>query len=215
MMRFPGSSLGNSARSSWLPGLVGVLLAMVFWLLADDAREKLEAVESQADATGMTSRRLAVGDQIGDLKERLRRTRVEKDMLTARLQTMESAQMVRARLIFDLRQKCAATGATACSVRLADDSIGASKPNAAGDNSVTPAISASREGGQPRLADLGVLKARAIVSGQFQGNEVSEFSKHLDDDPTAHWRINGLVVRDRSFEFDVERHIIEKMARGS
>lgn len=213
-MQFPGSMTTANSRSSFLPALLGVLIAIVFWMLGDDAREKVREVESQVSSAGMTSRRLADVDPLEDSQETLQHARKEKDKLVARLQTDESAQMVRARMIFDLRQKCAATGATACSVRLADDSITGSTLASAGTGSAAVPPAASRDG-KLRLADLGILKARAIVSGQFQTNEVVEFAKRLNEDPDAYWRINGLVVRDRSFEFDVERHLIEKPAHGS
>ncbi len=199
----------NSERPSMLPTLLGILLAIVFWMLAQDARDTLPRIELQIDAAARTANRAENSDEAGSLQARLAVAQAEKASLESRLRTADSAQMVRAKMVYDLRQKCAASGATACNVRLADDTIAA--PTTAG----SPAAAGARKDEKIRLIDLGVQKARAVISGSFQNNELVDLSRQLDSDPDAYWRINGVAVRGSTFELDVERHIITAAGKGS
>lgn len=215
-MRFLGSSGADAARSSLLPALSGVLLAIGFWMLADIAHEDLKGVESQVSSVQRTANRVSDTGEMISLQTSLENAKTEKAALTARLKTTEPAQMIRAKIVYDLRQKCAATGASVCSVRLADDTIAASG-TAKGSNTgsgVSPAAGTVDEN-KLKLIDLGIQKARAIVSGSFQNDEIAEFARRLLADQAARWRINGVVVRGTTFEYDVERHIITAPAGGS
>lgn len=209
-MRFTGSSDGDAAQSSLLPALFGVLLAIVFWMLADHLREQLQAVDQEIGTVQRTANRVSDSSELDGLQDRLEKVQTQKAAWTAKLKTTEPAQMIRAKIVYDLRQKCAATGATACSIRLADDTIAstAAEPTRGATPGNGASEAAPADDGQLKLIDLGIQKARAIVSGSFQNDEIAQFSRRLQSDPDARWRINGVVVRGTTFEFDVERHII-------
>ncbi len=215
MMSLPGLSGAAGERPSMLPALFGVLLAIVFWMLADVARERLQGMEIQVAAAGRTANRVDDTVEADRLQQSLALAQGERAALTARLQTAEGAQMVRAKLVYDLRQKCASTGASVCNVRLADDTIAAT----ASTTSPTSTRPSSGAGAAPddkaKLIDLGIQKARAIISGSFQNDELAQLAALLHADSNAYWRINGVVVRGTTFEFDVERHMIPLSRGGS
>ncbi len=215
-MRSIGSTATDAGRSSMLPALFGVLLAIVFWMLAEGAREDLKGVESQVNTAQRTASRVSDSGETSDLQASLENAQSQKAALTNRLKTTEAAQMIRAKIVYDLRQKCTATGAAVCSVRLADDTIAAARsatgPNPQGSTAPTPGGAGEDK---LKLIDLGIQKARAIISGSFQSDEIAELGKRLHEDPDAYWRINGIVVRGSTFEFDVERHIITAPLGGS
>ncbi|MEO8280997.1 MAG: hypothetical protein ABI564_14960 [Ideonella sp.] len=215
-MRFFGSSGADAAHSSLLPALFSVLLAIGFWTLADTARVDLRGVESQVSSVQRTASRVSDDGEMVSLQASLENAKTQKAALMDRLQTTEPAQMIRAKIVYDLRQKCAATGAAVCSVRLADDTIATPGPTNGSNPSsaVSPAAGATDEN-KVKLIDLGIQKARAIVSGSFQNDEIAEFARRLLADPDAYWRINGVVVRGTTFEYDVERHIIALPSGGS
>lgn len=215
-MRSIGSPATDAGRSSMLPALFGVLLAIVFWMLAEGAREDLQSVELQVSTAQRTASRVSDSGETSSLQASLETAQAQKTALTNRLKTTEPAQMIRAKIIYDLRQKCTATGAAACSVRLADDTIAAvaSAPGVNLPGNAAPAVGRPDEG-KMKLIDLGIQKARAIISGSFQNDEINQLGKRLQADPDAYWRINGVVVRGTTFEFDVERHIITAPSGGS
>ena len=110
-----------------------------------------------------------------------------------------AVSIARAQAVFTLRELCTASLATVCQVRLSDEiSTGAAK------------AAATAASGAATLPGLGVAKARAVVSGNFQDAEMERLVRSLQRDPKHHWRINGVLVRNNSFELDVERHFIER-----
>ena len=207
MVGFGSEASSAAGRTSLMPALVGILLAVLFWMAAENFREGLPGIELQIDAAARAARRADDGGEARRLQASKDLARAERASLSAQLRTDDNPQMIRAKVVYDLRRKCEAAGVTTCSVRLADDTI-AARPASAPGAGRSGSRSTGRQDDKTALIDLGVQKARAIVSGTFQKDEIVELSRRLNADPEVLWRINGIVVRGPQFEFDVERHMI-------
>lgn len=188
-------------RRSLLPLLLAVLLMMALWLVAEEAQDEYRQLSSRIGAARLAAARGGEQARAESLQQQLETARRERAELTDRLFTNDSVQMIRARMVYDLRQMCEATGASGCTVRLADDSLGV--------QDAPPGSSGSASSPAPAtLASLGVQKARAIVSGSFQKSEPVELSRRLNRADDAVWRVRGFLVRGSTFEIDVERHLM-------
>lgn len=195
-----------------LPLLLAIALAILLWMAADECRTRLADVRSQVELAERAAARSGAADEARRLEATIGQAQAQRAVLMDRLRTDESAQIIRAKAVYDLRRACEASGAAVCSVRLADDTLVSSpasrRPAEAGRNATAGTASETTV----TLDELGVQKSRAIITGGFQSDEVVTLSKRLNSDPTARWRINGLTVRGTNFELDVERHMISPPA---
>lgn len=208
----------GASENRYLPLLLGAIAALLLFVWADDLEGKVSAVQQQIAMTAKLVRH-SPAQSLADAKRAMIAAKANREAIEARLSADESPQLARARIGQSLRLKCAATGAVACAVRLAEDSLGqaGSVPSAAGGATTPPtAGSTSRPtaaaGG---LESLGISKSRAIVSGSFQRNELTDLTLALASDREALWRINGISIKGNSFELDVERHIWQPADKSS
>jgi sugar-specific transcriptional regulator TrmB len=192
---------GDDARGSrWLPALLCVAAAVVVWTLADDQRAKLPSLVQQLKtAQGLLDR--MQGDGSAAAEATARGLRDQRQAWQQRLASTDNEAVARAQAVHTLRQACIDALATQCTVRLSDE-VAARGP-------AVPATG-NAAGTAATLDALGIRKARAVVSGAFQTQELETLVAALQNDPRHHWRINGLQVRGNAFDLDVERHFIEQ-----
>jgi hypothetical protein len=139
-----------------------------------------------------------------------------------RLKSDGDLELVRAHLNADLRRFCLDALAKNCVVRLADDSLanrtGPALGAGAGATNTTSTATASSpssggsvsgsSSGPVGLEALGVLRARATVTGIFEGDEPQRLLQSMTQDRRRTWRVNGVTVRGNGFEMDVERLVL-------
>jgi type IV secretory pathway VirJ component len=191
-MTTPGSS-------GWLPALLCLAAATVVWTLADEQRARLPALVQQLKtAQGLIDRTQSAG--AASAEATARELRVQRQAWLDRLATTDNEAVARAQAVFTLRELCTASLASACQVRLSEEIGG----------TAAKAVAVAASGGSATLQGLGMAKARAVVSGNFQAEELQALVRSLQRDTKHHWRINGLGVCNNSFELDVERHFIER-----
>ena len=194
--------------SSLMPALLCVVAAILLWLAAEDARERLAPLQLQTKAaTALAKRAGSVQGNEALLKQSAAQAHQERTELERRLLSQDPPQLIRARMVYDLRQRCEASLAQNCNVRLSEDTT--SGPTSAESSRSSPVTPAGGKGParQPVLEDLGIVKSRAIIYGTFQKDELLQITNGLNKDPSAHWRINGVTVKGNVFELDVERHM--------
>ena len=187
---------GDAATTT--PALVGIIAAILLWYTAENLREKLPPLTQQLKAAAALVQRGST-PELSSLKSEAGKARSERMAIEFRMRSDDTEQMARARLVFDLRQRCGTAKLPGCAVRLADETSASRVPVAAADK-------AAREG-EATLESIGINKARAIISGTFAGDDFITLINTLRDDGAALWRVNGFVVRGNTFELDVERHI--------
>jgi hypothetical protein len=121
-------------------------------------------------------------------------------------------ELVRAYLNSDLRRVCLDSLAKNCAVRLADDSLTDRASTAASPATATATTTATTTAakvtGAAGSTSLGILRARATVSGLFETDEPVRLLQLLSQDSGRVWRTNGVMVRGNSFEVDVERLVL-------
>ena len=193
-----GTDAATSSR--WLPALLCIAAAAVVWTLADEQRARWPSLVQQLKtAQGLVDR--LQGSSAATAQASARGLREERAAWAARLASTDNEAVARAQAVFTLRQVCTDSLATSCAVRLSEEiSRGPGTATA-------PSTAAS---GAASLQGLGLSKARAVVSGNFSNDELDKLVRLLQNDAQAQWRINGLLVRNNSFELDVERHFIEQ-----
>jgi hypothetical protein len=196
------SSSGGEA-SSTLPALLGVIAAILLWYVGEELRAKLPPLAQQLKTASTLVQRGST-PQLASLKADAAGARTEREAIEFRLRSDDTEQLARARLVFELRQRCDAAKLIGCSVRLSDETTATRIPVAEG--SAGSGRADTREA-ETTLESLGINKARAVVSGTFRSDEIGRLCADLQADTAAMWRVNGLVVRGNSFELDVERHI--------
>lgn len=203
---------GPEDTGSLLPMLLAIALAILLWMAADECRTRLADVRSQVELAERAAARSGAADQARRLEATVGKAQAQRAVLMDQLRTDESAQIIRAKALYDLRRACEASGAAVCSVRLADDTLvsgpATRRPAEPGRNATAGNPSET----MATLDELGVQKSRAIITGGFQSDEIVTLATRLNSDPTARWRINGLTVRGTNFELDVERHMISPQA---
>lgn len=176
--------------------LLALVAAILLWTWGEDLRAELPALQQQV----RQALRVVERDSRQELQAAQASSRTaaaQRVALERRLASTDDEQTLRAQTVYDLRRRCAEARVVACVVRLSEAgaATGGSKD------------SSPRTGGTPALERLGIVKARAIVSGTFQNDEMLAMYRSLMADPDAVWRLNGVVVRNNAFELDVERHI--------
>jgi len=181
-----------------LPALLCLAAAAVVWTLADEQRARVPSLVQQLKtAQGLIERTQSASASSAEATARALRD--ERQAWLQRLTTTDNEAVARAQAVFTLREMCTLALASACQVRLSEEISASTVKQAA-----APASNAAT------LQSLGLAKARAIVSGNFQTDELDRLVRALQRDPRHHWRINGLLVRNNGFELDVERHFIEQ-----
>ncbi len=193
----------SASQRTW--GLLAITAAIVLWLGADELRGHTAQLKQQI---GSAQKRIERSSPEA-LEARRAEARLlveERKAILARLKTDENEQMTRARLVYELRQKCDAVPVV-CRVRLADLSVGlATRAN--------PGTSATAPAGTPSpkeavgLEALGVGRARAVLSGSFKDDELMSLYRQFAQDGSYQWRLNAAVVKANNFEFDVERLVL-------
>jgi hypothetical protein len=114
--------------------------------------------------------------------------------------------MVRAELFYEVRQKCYEVKLN-CLIRLSE---------AAPQASIGPAAKSApvQDGEQaPGLDSLGVRRVRALVSGVLDSSDITELIARFRMDSQRQWRINSVKVKQRTFELDLEQHILSAGGR--
>ncbi len=177
--------------------LLGLVAAIFVWLQADDMTQRAHDVQNQLGAAAKRVSRGSAQD-VEAKRAELRQVEALRQAMMQRLQSDESEQMTRAKLVFELRQKCNAIP-LACQVRLADLSNAEDLKRRAADTSA-----------EMSLESIGVSRARAVLSGAFKPQELLSLYAAFAEDPTAQWKINGLLVKGNSYELDVERLVLRQ-----
>lgn len=194
---------GRDGSSGLLPGLVCMALAVVMWWAGQSWQEARQASAEQA---GTAKRLLAhrSGESAASLEAQRKVVAERRAVIVHRLGHDESLEMARAGLVYELRQRCYEIKLN-CQVRLADGlaatastSAEASAPGAAkpGAPNVDP------------LAELGVQRVRAVVSGTLDVQEISDLTVLFQRDVEHQWRVNRVQLKAKVFEMDIERHLI-------
>ncbi len=188
------------ASASLMPALLAVVAGILLWTLGEDLRDRMPPLRQQLKAALALNER-GSAQELAAAKQQAFAARTERRAWETRLASLDSEQTMRAQVIYDLRRRCVVDAHIAtCNVRLSDE--GATSPSPA-----TTSRQAAESKGAATLESLGIRKVRAVVSGNFQGGELLALYKTLKDDSSAVWRINGVVVRNNTFELDLERHI--------
>lgn len=196
---------GSRAR---LLALVGLALALGAWMGVDALREQVEQRRQQVEVAGRAVLPRAA-QSLAALQEGAAAARREREALEAALQRTDPAAYVQARVVHELRQRCGAERIEACSVKYLEDS--AARGTATAGAGTSPGGSAARAAAPPAraasasLSELGLAKARALVSGTFQDAEFRRFlAGLLQSSDGGIWKLNALNVRNNTFEIDVE-----------
>ena len=98
--------------------LLGFIAAILLWWGADELRVRVREADSQVASAAKRVSRGSANEVAARQRESLALD-ATRHSLSARLASDESEQMTRAKLVFELRQKCNAVPVS-CQVRLAD-----------------------------------------------------------------------------------------------
>ena len=177
--------------------LLSIIAAIFLWLGADELRQRVQETEQQLTSA---AKRVSRGSpqEVAARQNEAKRIEARRQSLAQRLSSSESEQMTRAKLVFELRQKCNAVP-VACQVRLADLS-----------NAATLKRRAAEADAELSLEGLGVSRARAVLFGNFKSSELIGLYKAFAQDPDAQWKVNALLVKGTSFELDLERLVLRQ-----
>lgn len=181
-----------------LPGLLALAAAALLWWWAEGWRDERSLV---AQRISTTQRLLSSGGGAENRKMLEQRQMVLKQAradLQVRLDEEADIQLVRARLFYDLRQRCYEAKLN-CLIRLGDAAAGSKRERSAAEGSEDP------------LAKLGVSRVRATISGQLNEQELADVLSVFMRDDQRVWRFNRVQLKGRVFEIDIERHF---QARG-
>lgn len=187
----------RSESRSLMPALLATVGAILLWTWGDDLKAQLPALQQQLKQA-LTLVERGSSQDLDQARALANAARAERRALEQRLTSSDNEQTLRAQVLYDLRLRCAEARVAACGVRLSD---------AGANANAVPAGKSDSKDAKVDLEALGVRKARAIVSGTFQNDELMTLYQALRQDPSAVWRVNGVLVRNNTFELDVERHI--------
>lgn len=197
---------GGTSEQKWLLPLIGIAVALGCWMLADSVREQTLQLANELPAQNAQTVRNAT-EAMARMQARAATAHRERTEIEQALQVDEPLPLLETRFVHTLRQRCLAAGAQSCVVKFSGPATRSSAlPPAATAGTGTGARGslADKTDAVVSLEDLGLAKARAIVSGTFQTKELLDFVASIRNDRTQHWRINGVVVRANNFELDVE-----------
>jgi len=193
-------SAGGSRQRVWL--LLAVTTTILMWLGADELRQRTQLLQQQLTSAHKRIDRSSP-QALETRRAEARRLAEMRRAILARLRTVDSEQMTRARLVYDLRKNCDAVPIV-CRVRLAELSVGLQPSSNSAVNSPTSNATTEAVG----LDALGVGRARAVLSGTFKGDDLMALYRGFADDENLQWKLNSLVVRGTGFELDVERLVL-------
>ena len=193
------TAAGASSDVNRLPALLGVAAALGLWMGGEALQEQVQRQQQRLESAARTVLP-RTAQSLPDAERGAAQAREDRVDIEQRLQTTEPLSFVQARVIHELRQLCSAEGIQGCSVKFFDEparnDLRASAPRPAADKASAAAAS---------LADLGLGRARAIVSGTFQDQEFRRLlDKLAQRSAPGLWRVTGLVVRNNTFEIDAE-----------
>jgi|GEM_PF-2636073 len=194
---------GPPSSASQLPALLAIVAAIVGWLIGSEWRDAVPPAQQQLQTAAKLAGRSSP-EQLDDVRRTAAQLASARATLERRLSSGESEQLVKAKLVQTLRSRCAESLATQCIVKLADGAPQA--PSATAVQVRSPMALLGRDGGVASLEDLGIRRARALVSGGFTGDEPLSLVRALQNDSQQVWRLNGVVIRGNTFEVDVELH---------
>ena len=205
---------GDTSEQKWLLPLIGIAVALGCWMLADTVREQTLQLANELPAQNPQSVRNAA-EAMARMQARAASARSARTEVEQALQVDDPLPLLETRFVHALRQRCLAAGVQSCVVKFSGSvtrsaSVPASAPTGAGNRSAL----ADKTDAVVSLEDLGLAKARAIVSGSFQTKELLDFVASIRNDREQHWRINGLVVKANNFELDVELLLREPGSAG-
>jgi hypothetical protein len=187
-----------------LPALLALAAAIVCWSVGEDWRQEMTPLTQQLQSVSALSGR-GSQQEIEKLQNKAQEVLRQREQLQRQLVSDGDLELVRAYLNADLRLFCLNSLAKNCVVRLADDAL----TNAVNAPAPSGGIAAgAANGNKVSLESLGVLRARATVSGLFETNEPQTMLMLMRQDQGRTWRVNGVVVRGNSFEVDVERLVL-------
>lgn len=193
-----------------LPGLVGIAAAIVMWWLAEPLREQGQGMRSEI-ATLRSGVSRNGPEPLKDLQIERDAAAARRASLQMRLDSEASLQMARAGLYYDIREKCSSIRLT-CLIRLSDTNQPTAGAGRTADRARTLNEATARGTDATAetdvLLDLGVVRARAVVSGNFAEQEPLALVRLFQQDPGAQWRVNRWSIKGSAFELDVERHLI-------
>lgn len=210
----------DAAEQKWLMPLVGIALALACWMVAEEVRDRTVRLADELPAQNPQTVRSAA-EALARMQARAATARKDRAAIEQALLADEPLPLVETRFVHTLRQRCLAAGVQSCVVKFSGPvSRSSSGPPATGPagripGSAAPGPRAALEDQADAVVsieDLGLAKARAIVSGSFQTTELLDFAASLRRDTRQHWRINGLVVKANNFELDVELLLREPAA---
>lgn len=188
------ASIESIFRRSTLPGLLAFAGAVLLWWQGDQFLGQRHLVDQQI----ATAKRLLQGQGSGqgraELEQRRTALRQARTELEQRLTDDGDLELVRARMFYDLRQRCYAVKLN-CLIRLSDLDTTASKTQDSGTAAVDP------------LAKLGVNRVRATISGLLAEQELGDVLAAFTDDEQRVWHFNRVQLKGRAFELDIERHV--------
>ncbi|MBB5204491.1 hypothetical protein HNQ51_001805 [Inhella inkyongensis] len=179
-----------SQAPSRLLSLLCLLIGIVAWAGADELAQQTAVLSASAKQLVTRINRA----NPSELEARTLRTQElasERSRVFSKLETQDTEQMVRAQLIYSLREHCNTIPIT-CQVRLADLSQTL--------NTKDPKDNQSAD-----MKSLDIGRARAIISGTFKPDELQRLYHAFINDQRFQWKINAIVVRNNTFEFDIER----------
>ncbi len=187
-------------RRSLLPGLLGLAAVALLWWVADGWSRDRETLGQQI---ATTHRLLQAAPQgAGDysaLEARQQSLKLARTAWQERLADDADLQLVRARMFYDIRQRCYEVKLN-CIIRLSEI-----EASGKGGSKATPD---SEDG----LSKLGVSRVRATVSGSLGEQELADMLRAFTQDKTRVWRFNRIQIKGRAFEIDLERHVVAKRA---
>ncbi len=193
------STSDGKPQRVWL--LAAITGAILLWLGADEMQSRQPLLRQQIEQARKRIERSSPA-ALEARKAEARQLADERRAILDRLKSDEDEQMTRARLVYELRQKCDEVPIV-CRVRLADLSVGLVSARAGGGAASTPGTGASGD-----VEALGVGRARAVLSGSFKDEELMALYRSFGDDTRYQWRLNAVVVRNNNFELDVERLVL-------
>lgn len=189
------AAAASPSRASTLPGLLAMVAAVLFWWQGDRFQSERTLVDQQR---ATSSRLLRGGESVGDagaLEAQRRQARDRRMAIERQLADDADLEMIRARTLYDLRQRCY-TVKLNCIIRLSETQAepAQGKPATEGDPSSA-------------LGKLGVQRARALISGTLAEQDLTDVINAFMTDTDRVWRINRAQVKGRAFELDIERHV--------
>lgn len=199
---------GDSNEVNRLPALLGVAAALGLWMGGEALQDQVQRQQQRlASVTRTTLPRTA--QSLPEAERSAAQARERRADVEQRLQSTEPLSFVQARVVHELRQLCSAEGIQACTVKYFDDAARNDQRPAAARPAADKASAAAG------LADLGLGRARAVVGGTFQDQEFRRLLDKLAQRPApGQWRVTGLVVRNNTFEIDVELILRPAVARS-